>query len=342
MSDHREVNSASATDEILKALSDALGPSGAESGINSILKDMFPGKRHAFDAMGNLAVEIVPKKEGRPVVMLSAHSDEISFIVKDVRGDGSLLLSNAGGIDRRVVYAAPVTVHTASGEYGGVITSGENEVCESDNIVVDIGYSKKDSPVSPGDRVCFAANAFELGEGCIAGKSLDNRAGCAAVIKAAESVCQGIDCGVYLMFSVQEEIGTRGAAAGALNILPDIAIVVDTTFGDTPGIAAEKTGMMGQGVMIGLSPLLHRGLAKEIADLAKRRGIPHQFEIMGASTGTDSDKISCAGQGIKTALLSVPIRNMHTPFETVQISDINGTAKIIAAYVNELGGASYA
>lgn len=324
------------TQRLLEKLCAAFGPSGGEGGVNAVIKKIFSDKKTATDAAGNLAVEIEPRKAGAPVIMLTAHTDEISFMVNDVNSDGTLSLATVGGIDLRGLYASRVTLHAASGEFDGVITSGESE--PDKNVVADIGYPCEDSPAKPGGRVGFYRPMTELADGYVAARSIDDRIGCAVIIKAAEQLAKGLSCGVYLLFAVQEEIGERGSGVGAFNINPTVAIAVDGSFGDAPFIDADKTGKMLGGPMIGVSPILDDEYTDILVQIAKRRRIPYQKEIMGGATGTDGDRISAVGGGIRTALVSVPMRNMHTPAETAYIKDIDSSAKLIAAFVNELGG----
>jgi len=291
--------------------------------------------------MGNLGVEIIPKHAGQPVVMLTAHTDEISFIVSEVHGDGTLLLGTVGGIDRRTLHGAKISVHTQNGDIAGIITSGENETSPKDNITAEVGYNKEDTPVRKGDRAGFTAPVYELSDGVLCGHALDDRIGCAVLIKAAQNLAKSLSVGVYLLFAVQEEIGCRGSGAGTHNIMPDIAIAVDGSFGENPNADVSKTGKSGEGPMIGVSPILSEKHTDGLIAEAKARKIPYQFEIMGAGTGTDSDRITFTDGGVETALVSVPMRNMHTAAETVLVSDIDQSAKLIAAYVNTLGGAAH-
>ena len=329
------------TKQLVTALCEPFGGSGSEKNVNDVIGEILKGYKTATDAMGNLGVEIVPKRADRPVVMLTAHTDEISFLVSEVRGDGSLLLSPVGGIDRRTIHGAKIAVHTKNGDIPGIITSGESETSPKDNITAEIGYQKDGSPVKQGDRAGFIAPVYELSDGVLCGHALDNRIGCAVIIKAAQNLSKNLNVGVYLLFAVQEEIGCRGSGAGTHNIMPDIAIAVDGSFGENPIADSSKTGKSGEGPMIGISPILSQKHTDGLIAEAKARKIPYQLEIMGGGTGTDSDRITFTDGGIETALVSVPMRNMHTAAETVLVSDIDKSAKLIAAYVNTLGGAAH-
>lgn len=328
------------TKQLVTALCEPFGGSGSEKSVNDVICGILKGYKTATDAMGNLGIEIIPKRADRPVVMLTAHTDEISFIVGEVRGDGSLLLSPVGGVDRRTIYGAKIAVHTGSGDIPGVITSGENETSSKDNITAEIGYQKDDSPVKQGDRAGFIAPVYELSDGVLCGHALDDRIGCAVIVKTAQNLSKNLNIGVYLLFAVQEEIGCRGSGAGTHNIMPDVAIAVDGSFAENPAADSSKTGKSGEGPMIGVSPVLSQRHTDGLIAEAKARKIPCQLEVMGGATGTDSDRITFTDGGVETALVSVPMRNMHTAVETVLVSDIDKSAKLIAAYVNTLGGAA--
>ena len=330
------------TRQLLSRLCVPFGGSGRERDLTEAVRDSLPGRKTATDAMGNIAVEILPRRSGRPTVMLTAHADRISFLVSEIGADGLLRLSGVGGIDRRTLFGARIAVYAGDGAYAGVICSGESDVPAADAIWADIGYTKEKTPVQIGDRVGFDAPVIGLSDDWVCGGGLDNRAGCAAVIRAAESLPVGLDCGVYVMLAVQEEIGCRGCLAGTENIAPDIAVVVDVSFGDSPDIDAAKTGVCGGGPMIGISPILDAGLFEQSRALARQYEIPFQLEPMGGGTGTDSDRVAAAGGGVRTALFSVPLRNMHTAVETLRLADIDNTARLIAALVNQIGGASHA
>ena len=322
--------------DILSLLCTAYGGSGCESAAGARITSLFPKYKYAYDAMGNLAVEVCPPKAGAPVIMLEAHADEIGFIVQEVCPDGRLLLSGVGGVDRRTLYGARVVFTAKKGPVEGTICSDATEI--EKELYADIGYDSESCPVAVGDRGYVKADFIALDEKTFCSKALDDRAGCAVLIKAASAIGAGLNCGVYAVFTVQEEIGLRGGAASALGIHPDIAVCVDVSFADAPGIAEHKTGRFGGGPMIGISPILSQKVTDDLCRAAKRIGIDWQTEIMGASTGTNADVISRSDGGIATGLISIPLRNMHTAGEIVCADDILQSAKLLAAYVNEIGG----
>ena len=168
------------------------------------------------------------------------------------------------------------------------------------------------------------------------GPALDDRIGCAAVIAAAQEIAaEKPDCRVTVLLSSMEEIGGQGAMTGGFAVRPDYAIAVDVSFGDGFGCRAEQTAPLGGGPMLGLAPILDRTFTLRLQELAKAHEIPLQPEPMGGRTGTDADDLAAAGPGIKTALISIPLRSMHTVAETVDLADAANTARLMALAAKE-------
>lgn len=146
------------------------------------------------------------------------------------------------------------------------------------------------------------------------------------------------NCDITVLFSVQEEVGTRGAGAGTFGVMPQQALCVDVSFAMSPGSLRHKCGDLGKGAMIGYSPILSRNITNRLLRLAQDKKIPFQKEIMGGETGTGAGAISLIGEGVETGLLSVPLRYMHSPVETVEIEDIKNTGRLMAEYIADIGG----
>jgi endoglucanase len=204
-----------------------------------------------------------------------------------------------------------------------------------DELYIDIGYSKTEAEarVSPGDRVTPLAPARPLLNGIVSGRALDNRAGCAALLKALEYLGgRKLDMGLSVLFSSMEEVGGMGARTGAYIAEPTHAVAVDVSFAHTPDAKPEKTGILGKGPMIGFAPILSAATSAALCDLAKENRIPFQREAMGGRTGTNADVIATSRYGVKTGLVSIPLKYMHTPVEAVSVEDVENTARLIAAY----------
>ena len=208
----------------------------------------------------------------------------------------------------------------------------------SDKVSVDIGFGaqKARALVTPGDCVTLDGTLTGLLKGRVSSAALDNRAGCAAVIRAAQ-LLKGVDKPrISVALVSQEETGSAGAATAANILAPDLAVVVDVSMATTPDDRPERCGVMGKGPMIGMAPILEKGLSNKLIDICKKEDIPYQLEIMGSRTGTDADHIAVSGKGVRAALVSIPLRFMHTPAEVVDIGDVENTALLIAKAV---GGA---
>lgn len=296
------------------------------------------------DRFGNVLAVRHGADPAAGTVLLQAHMDEVGFLVTGVDELGFVHVAAAGSPDERVLAAQHVVVY-GDRPYPGVFCSVPPHLISKDSSLpelsergIDIGMNGPEAMmhVHPGDRVAFAPRFFPVGETAVCCKALDNRAGMAAVLEAL-SVLMRPAATVAVAFCVQEEVGRRGAGIAARQLKPDVALVTDVSFAGTPDANPRQCGKMGQGAMIGLSPLLDRRVSDGLTEIAARLEIPHQFEVMGASTGTDADRISNENAGIPTGLLSIPLRYMHTPAETVDISDVAAVGALMAAYVTERG-----
>lgn len=281
--------------------------------------------------------------EGDYTIMLEAHMDEVAMIVTEVFDDGFLSVAPVGSIDARLLPAQPVKIYgkqTVSGTFTSVPPHIKNEdsVPSFDTCKIDTGDMAIGEKVSQGDLVLFDAPAIELKNNRISSKALDNRAGMAAVIMAAKKIAtQNPKSKVVLLFPTGEELGLRGARVSAYDIPADECIVVDVSFGDCMEVPASKTAKLGSGAMIGISPVLDKNIYNKLKRLAKENDIPFTLEVMGGATSTDADVITLTRSGIPSGLISIPLRNMHTPAEVVDINDVKAVANLIAAYV-EGGG----
>ncbi len=325
---------------LLKQLCDASGVGGVGNVADEIalhIRD-FCDDVHT-DALGNLVGIRRCNRENAPLLMLEAHMDEIGFVVTHVDDGGFVHVSNCGGIDGRVLAATVVTV-LADTPLTGVfcstpphLASGEKKLPVLEDRGIDVGLSAEEAKarIPVGTRVMFSPRFDELGEHCVTAKALDNRAGCAAVIRALQMLKdEQLFCDVAVVFAVQEEVGGAGALVASYAQKPDASIVIDVSFALTPDAPAHECGELGKGPMLGVSPILDRNLTRVLEALASQAEIAIQYEAMGECTGTDADKISCVCDGVPTALLSIPLRYMHTPMETVDVRDVEASACLMA------------
>lgn len=301
------------------------------------------------DAMGNVLAIRRCADEDAPTVLLQAHLDEIGFLVTHIDEKGFVHVDAAGSADERVLTSQPVVVY-GDRPYMGVFASTPPHLAAGDdkgNALpplsargIDIGLKKDAAQASVplGSRVCFAPNFKQMTSHRVCSKALDNRAGMAAILCALrQTKDQALPCHVAVAFCVQEELGCRGSAPAVRRMQPDCALVTDVSFAYTPDAVRSQCGNLGGGAMIGISPILDRSVGDCLFALAKNKQIPYQTEVMAGSTGTDADVISKEGQGIPTALVSIPLRYMHTPIEMVDVRDVIAAGELMAAYI-QAGG----
>ena len=325
------------------SLSEISGTSGSESKAAQLALGML--REYCPDAEiinGNVTGKFGTHREGLPSLLLDAHIDQIGFAVTYITDDGFIKVGNIGGIDRRLLPAQPVVVH-GSRDIKGVIcsvpphlTSGGSEVLEMDDVAIDTGLTKEELEklVSLGDSVTFDVTCRDLIGSRITGGALDDRCGVASILYALELLKDSdLAYNVTVLFSTQEEVGERGAKIGAFEITPDIALAVDVSFAYAIGEEESKCGYLGKGPMIGISPSLSREISDELINTAKSADIPYQIEVMSGLTGTNADRFSVNRCGAKACTVSIPLRNMHTPVEVIDITDAEQTAKLLAAYI---------
>ncbi len=296
------------------------------------------------DAIGNILAFRRADTHDAPTVMLEAHLDEIGFMVTHIDDRGFIFVAPSGGIDKRVLAAQKVIIYGKQPCYGVFssvpphLSGNGDKLPDLTDMAIDAGLGAETARelIPLGSRVGFAPNFTKLNQTVVSSKSLDNRSGMAAILHC---LCKLKDrrVNVAIAFCVQEELGCRGAAVAARQICPDAAIVTDVSFALTNDADSRHCGELRKGVMIGISPVLDDEMRLELCDLAAKCHIPHQLEVMTNATGTNADNISNACCGIKTALLSIPLRYMHTPVETIDISDVAAAGDLMASWIEMKG-----
>lgn len=332
----------------LKDLIFDLSVSAGVSGLSGALDTAEKALREYADVRRTDGSLIGVLGDGTRKILLDAHIDEIGMIVTSTDDKGFVKVAKAGGLDLRILAAKEVTIWGAK-PIPGVFCStpphlkGDkgDEVPEISDLSIDTGLSSEEVSclIKPGDRVTFLKTPAELLGGYITGKSLDNRAGVAALIetarilKTAEKSGQAGDFEVTILLSDQEELGCRGARTAAFRITPDEAIAVDVSFGDSPNVPPHKTGKLSGGAMLGYSPVLSQQITERLARVAENKAIPYQPEVMGGATSTNADVIALVKAGVPCGLVSIPLRNMHTTAEVICIEDVKSVANLLASYV---------
>lgn len=328
--------------ELCFSLCEKAGTSGDESLAAEYAKELLNKYMPAqIDVSGSV---VGSTEKGKMHILLDAHIDSIGLVVRGIDEKGYILVDRVGGMDERVLTGAEVTVHGKE-ELFGVICSVPPHLQKGDNkkellnlkeMAVDIGYTKDEAEkyIEVGDRITLRPGRTELLGNNIASCSLDDRS-CVAVILRALELTEGKipNLKLTVLFSSQEETGGTGAKTAAYSAMPQYAIAVDVGFGNDPYTDKAQTIELSKGPSIGISPVLDRAFIKELKDLARENDIPFQHDVMSGRTGTNADSINVTGSGVKTALLSLPLRYMHTGVEIVNLDDIENTAKLIAAYL---------
>jgi len=281
------------------------------------------------------------KGKGDYTLLLDAHIDEVAMIVTNVDENGFLTVAKCGGLDIRALPSRPVTVHGKE-KITAVfcstpphLSTSEREFKEISEIKLDtmLGTRAKEI-ISVGDYVTYSATPVSLKNNRVSGKSLDDRAGVACLLEIARRLSgKELPFNVTILLSDSEELGLRGAKTAAFKINPDEAVAVDVSFGDGPDISSDECGKLGDGAMIGICPSLDSGIYKKLLKIAKENNIKYQTEVMSESTGTNADVISVTRCGVRTGLISIPLRNMHTETEVVDISDIASVCDILEKYI---------
>lgn len=330
--------------DMLFALSEKYGASGNESPAAELALEML--KEYCPDAEiidGNVIGNFGVHRDGLPLLVLDAHIDQVGFIVTSITEEGFIKFDHLGGIDRRLLPAQPVVIHGKS-DIKGVISSvpphlsSSTEVLKFEDAAIDTGLSREEleKTVSLGDSITFDVKCRSLIGERITGGALDDRCGVAAILKTLELLTEKpLRYNVTVIFSVQEELGERGAKTGAFRIDPDVAIAVDVSFAMAMGENEKKCGKLGAGPMIGVSPSLSREVSDGLISAAKKGNIPYQTEVMNGLTSTNADQYSVSRGGSKACTVSIPLRNMHTPVEVIDISDVRNTAELLAEFIKE-------
>ncbi len=335
--------------ELLKALTEAHGPSGQEQAVCELVQAYWSpwvDELHV-DAMGNLiGLQCGTAPEPRPSLMLAAHMDEIALVVTKLEGE-FLRVHDLRGMDRRVLLGLRVIVHGKK-DLPGVIGTRpphvlppeeRRQVVPWDQVFVDVGLSAEDlkSYVRVGDFVTVQQALAELKNGLVAGKALDNRISVAAVTLALESLRKRDHAwDVYAVATVQEEMGIKGAVTSAYGVAPDMAVALDVTFAKQYDDSGVEVFEINKGPTVGVGPNFHPQVVARLKSIAKEEEIPYQLEALPGSSGTDAWGIQVAREGIPCGLLSIPVRYMHQPVETGSLRDLERAARWVTRFVASL------
>lgn len=331
--------------KLIKQLSDMRGVSGFEYRLNSNIAELFKPycDEVRIDPLGSVIAVKRSNTELAPKIMIEAHCDEIGLMVTSITDEGYLTFANVGGVDQRILPSLEVTVHGKK-DVNAVIGIMPDKYIESGKTVkmrdmaIDTSLPAETvrELISVGDSVTIAQSVGELGKKQWSGKSLDDRASVAAIVEVMKKIkgCK-FDFDVYAVAAVAEEVGCRGGKTSAGGIRPDIAIAIDVTHGITPD-NSDNAFEVGSGCAVAVGPNIHPLLSKRLFAVAEKHNIKVSIEACGGETGTDAWEIQSArGGGVPTALLSIPLKYMHTSVETLAISDVNATVDLIVEFIKD-------
>lgn len=300
-----------------------------------------------IDPFGTVTGILVSPQPGAKTVLLDAHLDQIGFVITEVLDGGFLRFAPVGGVDPRMLLGCEVTILAAEPLFGVIsctpphlMQAGEQDkAVPIHEMLIDTGFEDARLRIPVGTPVVFRQQPVQLSKGVFMSKCLDDRAGILAILQA---LCQldrkQLAVNVAVLFSCQEEVTSLGALTGAFRIRPDYAIAVDVSHAKTPDAPAGETFEFGGGVMIGMGPNMNTSLTRALLRLARAEEIDHQIEVMEGNTGTNAWEMQIAACGTAQAILSIPLRYMHTPIEAVKLSDIDATADLIAAFLKNSDG----
>ncbi len=329
-------------------------PTGFESSGQKIwLEYMKPYiDDYISDAYGSVAGIINPGKKYK--VVIEAHADEISWFVKYITEDGYLYVTRNGGSDHMIAPSMRVNILTDKGIVKGIfgwpaihVRSGEKEITpNTDNIFIDIGCSKKEEVEKLGVHVgcvaVFEDELTELNNTYLTGRALDNRIGGYMIAEVARKISENnikLPFSLYVVNAVQEEIGLRGAEMISRKIKPDVAIITDVCHDtSSPLYDKKKQGdqKCGLGPVLTYGPAVQNNLLKMIIQVADKNKISFQRAAASRSTGTDTESFAYSGEGVPSALISLPLKYMHTTVETVNKNDVDQVVELIYRFLVQL------
>ena len=284
--------------------------------------------------------------EPRKRILMAAHMDAIGLMVTQVQ-DGFLRIDDFRTIDYRILPGQLVTVHAGRDLPGIVVQppphllppSARNKPVKTENLFIDVGLSREevDSQILPGTTISFSQEPVELSGDILAGHSMDNRVSIAAITYCLNELKRMVHLwDVWAVATVQEEETFAGAITSPFEIKPHIAVAIDVTHAQSLGVPEHLTAPMGKGPTLGFGANIHPEIYKSFKELAEDLEIPFQTEVMPKHSGTDAFAMQTVAEGIPTFVLSIPVRYMHTPVETVNLKDVKRAGRLLAAFITRL------
>lgn len=345
----------SASLDFLKRLLQTPSPSGFEQPVQRLVRE-YAG-RFADEVRTDLHGNVIAcKNPGRPVrIMLAGHCDQIGMLVSHIDDNGFIYAQTIGGWDPQQLIGQRMTIWTAGGPIPAVISrkpihlltdEEKKQVCKLEDLWLDIGAKDKADAaevVKIGDPVTLNLGFQELRNGLANAPAMDNTTGLWVVIEVLRrAAAKPLNCSLYAVSTVAEEIGLRGATTSAYGIDPQIGIAVDVTHAtDCPTIDKRQQGdvKLGKGPVIFRGPNMNLKVTERLIETAKAHSIPFQPAAVGKATPNDANVLQVSRAGVATGLVSIPNRYMHSAVETISLSDIDHAADLIAAFCASVSSA---
>lgn len=297
------------------------------------------------DATGNVVSILNP--DAKMKVLLCGHIDEIGFVITNIHSDGMIKVAKAGGVRAVLYLGTHVQIMNEKGIVNGVVVTNAS-LCKNPNVtdqdlIIDIGAASREEAlkyVSVGDSVCAATDVKELVHDRVAARAMDDRIGAFIVLEALRKAKElGCKCGVYSATTVGEETSMRGAYFASQMVKPDCAVIVDVTYAsDYPGVDGDATGeiLLDCGAVLCHSSLNNKKMNHKLVECANKLGYEVQWEVAPGRAGTDGDRVHFTNDGVPIALVSIPLRYMHSSIETLSMKDVKEIIDLLAQFLCEM------
>ena len=337
---------------LLEELISTPSPSGHEQAVQRLIRRHLDGviEQSETDLLGNQMLRFNSGGAGGPRVMLTAHCDEIGFLVKYIDDQGFIFFAPVGGVDPHLVPGQRVQILAESGPVLGVVgkkpihlldPKDRERVVPFTEQFIDIGCKSGEEAkalIEIGDPLVFTAALQRLQNDMVTGRAFDDRMGSYVLVRTLQRLKQQtpLNCELYGVSMVQEELGLRGAQPGTFGVAPDIALVIEIGHGsDTPANDPKVVGdvKLGAGPVLSRGPNINPALYSLLSETAKAEGIPVQVVGEQRATSTDANVIQLSGRGVATALVRVATRYVHTPSEVLSLFDLEAAVRLLAATV---------
>lgn len=330
--------------QVLEMLLSTMSVSGEEKDLQEYIRDDISAyvDQCEGDAVGNLIFGNEGNSQRR--ILLAAHADEIGLMVCGVTSDGFLKVTNAGGVIVRTYPGNAVKIKTKKGCVSGVVVVDKEKLSgdkfQVKDLRIDIGAKSKEEALSNicmGDTIVSDTSIKYLLNGRLAARGMDDKCGVYVITEAIKRAIKlKSEHGIYGITTVGEETSMHGARWGAERLKPTEAIIVDVTYtSDCDGYRSAEWGEieLGKGPVLCINPICDKEMNQKLMNIAEEKNIPYQLEISGGRSCTDADAIHVSGEGVRVALVYVPLRYMHSPYEVLDEVDLEGAIRLLTAYL---------